>query len=210
MAVGAGASLFVRLSTVCGVRWQRAAYLPLATLAVFGIAVAFLLARSPLNEMPDTYCETVFDPASGGCTAVVARRLRWIGWVVGLSVLLAVASAVVGRRWGPRRSGRRPMTVLRVAAWATMLAAVVLGVAAASYLTIGVNGGMCGSTLSRVDPHGSYSADHPRLCAPSYAASHAKARTRGLLGFAALVVGTVAEARDGAGASQRRRRLIRE
>jgi hypothetical protein len=181
---------------VRGVRWQRAAYLPLATLAVFGVAVAVLLARSPLNEMPDTYCETVLQSPVGGCAAVAARRWRWIAWVLGFAVVLAAAAVVVGRRWRPRGWGRGPMIALRVAALVWMLVAVSLGIAAGSYLTIGVNGGMCGSTLSRVDERGEYNRDHPMLCAPSYAASRAHAWKLGLVGLAAFAAGTVTEAID--------------
>lgn len=171
-------------------RW-RAVVVPLAVLAFFCVCLAVLLVFSPLNETPDTYCQTVTRPPAGeGCSPVTARRWRWIWWVLALAAVLAVSAWLARRRHGGRR-----FTRVRGAALVLMLAAVVLGSVSAAFLTIGKNHDMCGSTLSRVDEHGLYSPDRPKDCAPSYASSRADAWVFGLFALAVFAAGAMLEGR---------------
>ena len=166
------------------VRRLHAFVLPLATLSVFLVGLAALLSFSPLNEMPDTYCQTVLHPPSGsGCSDVLSRRWHWIAVVLGPAAVLAALAVFTRRRAGPLR-----MSGARAAAAALMLTAIALGLTAGSYLTVGKNHEMCGSTLSRVDEHGTYSPDRPLECAASYADSRFNAWTFGLLGLAVFLL----------------------
>lgn len=168
-------------------RVARAAALPLAVLALTGMGLMVLLALSPLNEMPDTYCQTALRPAVGaGCSEVTERRWRWIVCVAAVVAALAVGA------WRTRRGvGPLPINRVRGLAAIVLLAGAALALVAAAYLTIGKNHAECGSTLSRVDEHGSYAPDRPKECAPSYAASRRDAWIFGLLSLAVFGGGAV-------------------
>lgn len=175
------------------VRRLHALVLPLATLSLFLVGLAVLLSFSPLNEMPDTYCQTVLHPPSGsGCSDVLSRRWHWIA-VVLVSAAVFAALAV----FTLRRAGRLRMSGARAAAAALMLTAIALGLTAGSYLTVGKNHEQCGSTLSRVDEHGTYSPDRPLACAASYADSRFHAWTFGLLGLAVFLMASGIELDEG-------------
>ena len=91
------------VDSVTGSRW-RALTLPLATLAVFALGVAVLLAFSPLNEMPDTYCQTVLSPPGDDvCSEVVSRRWQWIAVVLAVAGIAAVLAVLVRHRYGRAR-----------------------------------------------------------------------------------------------------------
>ena len=161
-------------------------------LALFGAGLATLLLLSPLNETPDTYCQTALRPASvDPCSDAVTRRWQWIGWVAAAAIVLAVLAW-----WLHRRSDRRPITPSRVIASALMLVGVGLAIVAAAYLTIGENQDQCGSTLSRVDEDGVYAPDRPKECAPSYASSQRVAWITGLVSLGVFAAGAVLEARS--------------
>ncbi|HZC73689.1 MAG TPA: hypothetical protein VE442_23560 [Jatrophihabitans sp.] len=178
-------------------RWLRVAFPLLATLSGLFLGVAVLLALSPLNELPDTACQTVLDPPHGaGCSDIISRRWHWIAWILVAAVVLAVLAALA------RRRGLRRMNAARLAAVALMLASVGLGLTAGWYLTVGKNSDDCGSTLSRVDEHGDYSPDRPKMCASSYADSRAAAWTFGLLGLAVFLTAGGIEVREEARAQR--------
>jgi hypothetical protein len=170
----------------------RALFVALTSLALFAVAVAVLLAFTPLNELPDTYCQSVAHAPIGGdgCTDVLARRRHWIAVMAVIALVLA-AGAVTARRL----RGRRRLSRARVVGVGLFVVSGVLGLVAAAYLTIGIDHEMCGSTLSRVDPQGSYSPDRPPYCAPRYAASRADAWGTGLAALLAFGAGVTLEAR---------------
>ena len=173
-------------------RW-RAASAPLLAVAVIAVGVAVLLAVSPLNEMPDTYCQSALRPPGHGvCSHVVARRWHWIVVVLVVAAVLGVVGLLL-RRGGPRHStpsGRALLWVLGVA--------VVVELGAAAYLTVGMNHELCGSTLSRVDESGVYDSQRPATCAAAYADSRQAAWILGLLGGALLVGASTATIRSAA------------
>jgi hypothetical protein len=186
-------------------RVLSSAFLPLLALGSTALLVGVLLAVTPLNETPDTYCERLTSPPVGsGCDAVTTRRLHWV-IVAAVVALLAIALTVAAARSRvaaarPRRAihldratphdrATRPVN-RRIAAAVLTCAAVALATVAAGFLTIGLDHDMCGSTLSRVDPDGSYAPDRPVLCAPSYADSRAAAWWAGGLAVTALVGAT--------------------
>ncbi len=157
-------------------RWPA----PLVALGLGALALAVLLAITPLWELPDTFCQYVVDPPSGaGCQDVQARRQHWIAWVLVAAFVVFLTARMIARRTVPP-AGRPP----RVARW-LLVVAVALALGAATFLTYGRGHEFCGSTLSRVDPDGVYSPGKPAACEPSYAASRSDAR---VLGISALVV----------------------
>jgi hypothetical protein len=148
-----------------GANLGGALFAPLVTLILFAVALAVLLALSPLWELPDTYCQTVLRPPKGdGCAQVTSRRWHWIVVVLfGAAVLTVVA--VLARRRSTGAATAAPVQV------GLLLCAFAVGLVGAAFLTIGRNHDQCGSTLSRIDPYGSYAPARPALCARSYAAS---------------------------------------
>lgn len=195
-------------------RLLSSAFLPLLALASTSLLVGVLLAVTPLNELPDTYCQRLVSPPGGsGCDAVTARRLHWV-IVVAVVALLAIALTVAAAR--SRRSAYRGSASphdrvrrgvnRRIAAAVLTLVAVELAMVGAAFLTVGLEHDTCGSTLSRVDPEGSYSPDRPIFCAPSYARSRAAAWWAGGLAVTALAGAT---ALDHSARGQRDRELPR-
>lgn len=165
-------------------------FLPLMALAVLGAAIAVLLVFSPLWGLPDTYCQTVLSrPVGGGCSRIVAHR--WMLIAVALALALVLCAAGLGARAGSNRSG---FSRIRLVVLGLLALTVILGLSAASFVAIGTDNGFCGSLLSRVDEHGSYSPDHPRLCAPTYDAGWTGAWITAGLGVATLTSASWLEA----------------
>lgn len=168
---------------------EAALALPLLALAVLSTAVAVLLTLSPLNGLPDTYCQTVLSPPAGvGCSPVISHRWHLIALALVGALAFAAMAFVAGRA-----SERSLFSRTGAPAIALAVAGVMLGLVAATYLAIGTNNDACGSILSKVDEHGSYAPDRPALCAPSYHAAWSAAGSTGALGFVALTGATALE-----------------
>jgi hypothetical protein len=168
---------------------------PVLALALLCVALAVVLAVTPLWETPDTYCERIITHPSGHggageCLSIAGRRKEWIALIIGVGLLLFVVSAFLRRvQVKHAETGRRWVAV------GLMAATVGFGTTAGVYLTYGHGHDSCGSTLSRIDPRGEYFRGTPEGCAPFYSASRLDATIFGCLAFGAWALGTVTTVR---------------
>jgi hypothetical protein len=172
----------------------RALLLPFASIALTGALTLVMFVTTPLWELADTYCGTVARPTAGTqCSAIVRRRELWAVVASGAAAVGLVGLAIAC--WRARMRGYRVTGKAAALAAGGLFLALSLAATAWWLLLVGKDGEVCGSTLSRLDPYGTYSQERAMACESSYAASRHLAWIFGSGACATIAGATVVVAR---------------